>query len=335
MPRVRAVLIAAAAAAACLTTAGPASAATVKLGSDNTVWYKAAPGEANDVTIEGNGVYLPPYPAHSWFVRDTGATLTPGYGCTPYADGVLCQGTATTDPAVDARLGDGDDAIQVQTDSPARIGIYGSSGNDTIFAGGAITGGRYTIDSGGGADDVQAGDGVFSVLTGTGADDLSIGEIHGASTFDTGDGDDDVHTEDYGTATIRLGAGRDVLTSADDSTASHPTDFDGGPGYDIARATSTFDLEHCGATPSCGFEELTSGSNGNVDLYGTAGPDKIIGGPAGDYIDPRGGADVVATGGGDDEVHASGDGAADTVTCGTGLETIFADAIDLLASNCS
>src|ERR1700712_4076196 len=89
-----------------LAFAGTAGATTAKVGSDGTIWVKAATGETN--TIIAERAAEPSY--DGVLVSDTTAPLTAGAGCVPEGAAVRC-GLSTAE--IDIRLYDGDDFGQI------------------------------------------------------------------------------------------------------------------------------------------------------------------------------------------------------------------------------
>lgn len=73
------------------------------------------------------------------------------------------------------------------------------------------------------------------------------------------------------------------------------------------------------------FGDTLDGLGGNDLLRGLGGPDLIDGG---------GGRDLIRAGAGNDLVVAEGDGAPDDVSCSTGTDTVTADLVDAVASDC-
>jgi hypothetical protein len=95
--------------------AGPAPAATVSV-EGSTVRVEAAPGEANQLTIDGSTV------------TDLGSPVVAGPGCSPAPSGATCL---PADGAfVDA--GDGDDAVDVQNGSGDTV--WCGRGRDSVSA---------------------------------------------------------------------------------------------------------------------------------------------------------------------------------------------------------
>jgi Ca2+-binding RTX toxin-like protein len=68
---------------------------------------------------------------------------------------------------------------------------------------------------------------------------------------------------------------------------------------------------------------------GAIEVNGGTGRDRIRTGAFADRVNGGGGADSIDTGSGDDVVR-SRDGRRDRVRCGDGVDTVDADAIDLL-----
>jgi hypothetical protein len=73
------------------------------------------------------------------------------------------------------------------------------------------------------------------------------------------------------------------------------------------------------------FADTIDGLGGNDAIAGLGGPDVIDGGA---------GRDTVRAGAGNDTVIAEGDGIPDDVACSTGIDTVTADLVDAVASDC-
>jgi Ca2+-binding RTX toxin-like protein len=73
-----------------------------------------------------------------------------------------------------------------------------------------------------------------------------------------------------------------------------------------------------------GGSDLLLGGAGNDKLYGGAGNDQILGGP---------GKDLIYGDAGNDTISAR-DGAHDTIHCGTGRDTVYADKLDTVSRDC-
>lgn len=70
--------------------------------------------------------------------------------------------------------------------------------------------------------------------------------------------------------------------------------------------------------------DVIQGGKGNDRLYGGAGNDRIVGGPGKDWI---------YGGPGNDTIYAR-DKTQDHVSCGSGIDTVYADKIDVIAKDC-
>ena len=60
----------------------------------------------------------------------------------------------------------------------------------------------------------------------------------------------------------------------------------------------------------------------------------LNGGDGNDDLDGGGQADTLNGGAGDDWIDAEADGASDSVTCGTGFDTVYRGAGDSVAGDC-
>ncbi len=124
---------------------------------------------------------------------------------------------------------------------------------------------------------------------------------------------------------ICLGKGDDVADGADKADK-----IKGGKGDD------TLDGDNF---PSP-FGDTLIGNRGADTFTGGQGRDTIRGGKGPDTIDMgsgttvNAGADRVFGGRGDDTINEFGDGARDTINCGGGEDTVFADENDRVANNC-
>jgi len=114
-----------------------------------SVYYDAAPGELNTVTVS------PEEPDGGYVVPDSTASLTAGENCTQIGPGsvrcALAGGTPSTFVAVYVRLGDMDDTLTALGQTVA----FGGSGADSLLGGpqpDALVGGP-------GADVLRGGDG--------------------------------------------------------------------------------------------------------------------------------------------------------------------------------
>jgi Tol biopolymer transport system component len=81
-----------------------------------------------------------------------------------------------------------------------------------------------------------------------------------------------------------------------------------------------------------GYDHLVGGYGRDI-LRGGPGNDLLAGGPSADLLDGGPGRDVIDAGGGADTIDAR-DGQRDTVACGVGRDTVYADRADSVASDC-
>lgn len=315
-----------------------AHAATVTV-TGSVVTVTAAPGEANRITVTpGSGTVE---------VRDTGAAITAGSGCTlPQAGRVTCAATITR---AEVDLGDADDTFTLTgatpatiSDGPGRDTVAGGSGDDVFLAGAGNDG--YT--GGNGSDRVD-----FSAHTAPVVADLAAGSAEG-DTFTTvevligGSGNDDL-TGNSGTNTLDGGPGDDVLDGAGGADV-----LEGGAGSDTADYASrtvaiTADAdgvnddgasnERDDVRPSVerilggsAGDTLTGatlvGNGGNDRLTGTSGDDALTGGSGDDTLTGAAGDDTLDAGDGNDTL-TGGDGH-DVLTAGSGTDKAYGDAGD-------
>jgi len=172
--------------------------------------------------------------------------------------------------------------------------ITGSEQRDVIHA----LGGRDLVSARGGEDDVDGG---------VGADDISGGV-----------GGDFV-----------LGGGG-------------PDNIKGGPSTPDASEPANAFVCAPGDVSIVGTQQLY-GENGNDILSGGPDNDFLVGGAGRNDLSGNGGDDCLAlfgapnervSGGDGDDIIGAADGNGDDVFCGTGLDTVLADAEDRVAANC-
>jgi hypothetical protein len=166
------------------------------------------------------------------------------------------------------------------------------------------------VDAGSGSDRIVGGSGKDWLLGSSGDDTLDGGL--GSDVLSGGDGSD---MADYSTRTA-------ALTIALDGAAG-----DGEAGENDSLSTT---IE--GVTGGAGNDTIAGGGAADK-LNGGAGDDAISGGAGDDTVDGGSGHDVLDGGDGGDAMR-SVDGLVDRVTCGAGIDTADADAIDLLAADC-
>jgi Ca2+-binding RTX toxin-like protein len=178
-----------------------------------------------------------------------------------------------------------------------------------------------------------AGD--VSVDGGSGNDDLLVGSNNNASAIG-GSGDDVIVMVANGGATASGGAGSDRLAGL-----SGVDKLSGDGGADLLT-------EQPGPAPATlsggdgndrlvgGDADQLNGGNGSDILIGGApfGATIVDGGNGSDLITSTGGATITAGAGADLVNAADGNGATDTISCGPGYDSVWADATDSVARDC-
>ncbi len=353
----------------------PAAASAGTLSYENdTLVLRAAPGEANSITLSGEE-------PGRLSVSDSATTSFPAQRCTQVDVGysIHCDVPAN----VRLELADGDDRVVVAHTAPAglRVLALGGEGEDELKA---IDGQTTITFDGGAGDDLLRSEGGGDVLRGgAGADRLEGNG--GADTLDGGEGDDTLGGDACGTPAPDVldgGPGDDTLTDWGDcgpGTDRRPVTVtvngvadDGRPGEgddvrdvdhlqlfvpatvigdDGAQRVEVFaPADRSGSTVQGrgGADDLRAGS-GSETLDGGAGPDRIEGGF---------GDDTLTGGSGRDELHGDAtsaqcggngqsctypfgndtinarDGEVDTIDCGVGQDRVVADAADVVAADC-
>lgn len=227
---------------------------------------------------------------------DAAQPLKAKVGCT--------AGTPVTCLSGDAQvnLGGGDDRFN-NPYANRSVTVEGGAGNDTLSANGNIT-----AVSGGADDDtinVRA-NGIPAGHGDGGNDRLLGGDGFSLKATVSGDGGDDLVVGFSRGDAATGGNGNDQVLSVNGRGT-----LDGGAGSDV--------LVNLGANPG-GLTEL-----------GGIGADTIVGTPGGgDAVDAGPGADVIDVSGNDDPEFPI----SDTVTCGDGKDTVYADADDTIAADC-
>lgn len=289
------------------------------------VAYKAAPGEANDisVTAAGQGVE----------VRDAGAPITAGTHCAQRGDHeVACDSGPEGFGFVSIDTGDGDDHVAGTVHGDVLLG----AGDDTL-EGAGVDGG---VSGGPGDDMILHGTRAYSRWEGDEGNDtmsatgrsVQLYGGPGADDLEGGDGDD-VLDGGPGADTVRGGPGNDVLAGDDRFEfgavlgAPAADQLDGGAGSDFASYSGrtepvNVDLLDPGPDGGAGeadrlisIEEVGGGAGADV-LTGDGGANELEGGAGDDTISGRGGADVI--GGGDGFDRLSGGAGSDAIAPGSG-----------------
>ncbi|MDW5595810.1 calcium-binding protein [Conexibacter stalactiti] len=337
----RPVIVLAAALALAATGAGSAQAAQlVREGS--TLILRGAPGERNYF-----GVGDDQFTTTRIHFSDRGGypiTADPALGCESSSTGFGAFSDCPYAGITEVRLegADGDDELDISWDElPTTI--------------------RYVFDGGPGRDDLEGPTWpVFgmTLLGGDGDDDIRGGQ--GDDQLDGGAGNDLVDGND-GNDGVFGGEGDDTVSGG----RRLSTDVvDGGPGYDSSLA-DWYD-QNAGDLPIVvtldgvandgragendnvlGIEkirtaliarlvagadpvefEIEKSMSGGSTLIGSPGNDRLAGYSGNDTIDGRGGRDAIAGYLGNDTIEAR-DGAADTIDCGDGVDTVYVDPIDV------
>lgn len=206
-----------------------AAASTVSIEGD-VLLVVAAPGETNVVSVSQID---PPgsEPPSEYTVVDESAGAMAGAGCgraAGYSTSVSCPGAAVK--SITIRLGDGDDRAFLDVFFPTAV--YGEEGNDDISlsnAPGTLADGGEGNDNLQGGDDLRGGPG-DDQLTGSrlvdggdGNDVVRKTDGRAGGLLVGGPGDDSLDSGDGAADQLQCGAGRDVITSADDSDRNDGT----------------------------------------------------------------------------------------------------------------
>lgn len=217
--------------------------------------------------------------------------------------------------------GEGTDFLEVgEGEDVAR----GFGGTDFILVHGK---GKHTLDGGEGVDALsyEFAQGVKVDLgnagpqsTGQGEETFSgIENISGSEADDTliGDSGSNNLNGGFGDDTIEGGGGTDTLSGSIGADTASYANASAGVEVDLAAGT---------ATGGAGKDSLSQFEN----LVGSAHADTLSATDGPNAIDPGAGKDLVKALGGDDVIGAR-DGAADDVSCGSGLDKAVADRLSL------
>lgn len=275
-------------------------------GSGQSLLYRAAPGEANHITMTADSDGL--------LISDSGATAVPSTlrNCAriPGDPGITVRCRAVGRITVRVELGDGDDFLNAEM-LPRRVTLEVSTGPGTniVMAGD----GDDRIVGGPGDDTLYGGYGDDQVVGGAGSD-----YVRGSPGNDVLDGgaDFDFVIGDEGADTIFGGGDFDFIFGG-----SGADTIDGGPGMDVIDGE--------------GGDDIVRGGAGDDDLHGGTGDDVLVGGVGNDTLDGDAGHDVLVGEGGDD-VLSGRDGMTDGFFCGTGTDLANVDdaSIDFVDRSC-
>jgi Ca2+-binding RTX toxin-like protein len=254
-----------------------AAGATVEVTKADKIRYVAGAGEHNAPSISA----IPESWPSAYFVRDPGASVTPGPGCLAIDAlrvGCFAFGGALYDLRFD--LGDEDDVLRLEGSSSVQAN--GGPGDDQLFGGDSFD----ELDGGGGRDELRGGDG-FDRVTDGDRDDGG-GQLD-ADVLDGGRGYDMISYE------LR------TRMVAVDLAAS----LGGAPGENDALV---------------GFEEVRGGT-GDDRLLGDDADNHIDGGGGADRLDGRGGDDWISHAGGAHVACGEGADSVQNVTVQSVLRT--------------
>lgn len=326
---------------ALLAAAAPAQAGTARLetttdpraGTTIDLVYVAAPGEANRVTVSGEGNASG---TTALVVRDLAGVL-PGPGCTrpDPADTahVRCPvPTGATAESFFAILDDGDDTFVLQATAVALIGnVNGGPGDDRIVSSGTMYGGPGNDSLRGGdiGDQFPEGDGgngSDTIIGGGGVDHLSYqGRLRSVTVDLQGDRDDGERGERDQVASdveaLTGGRGEDRLTGN-----RRDNELSGRQGADVLIGGRGDDgvYGHNIARSGERTADRLSGGPGDDTLAGSNGPNRMNGG---------GGRDTFTAARGDDVILGA-DGRLDEVACGLGFDRARLDGLDFTDVHC-
>jgi hypothetical protein len=348
---------------------GAADAATITSDGGGTYTYSAAAGETNNMSLQGRddpgtvvfyayGAPITSAPA-GCTVSDSGsdatclnvkaAVVNLGDGDDSFSKSTPPSMPVTVDggPGKDWLKGyDGDDVLH---GGPGNDKLEGWKGNDTLDGGD----GDDELDGAAGADHLQGGAG-NDLLHPDDFQEPSSDVVDGGPGIDTIDGD----YADYdltvqqplfftmagGADDGRPGENDDVENVEQLRLGISPTKYVGTEGNDfvkVAQATNAGELIGNG-----GDDDL-SGADGIEKIDGGAGNDRLVGGFNDDTITGGPGRDQLIgdlpTGDcgpiwckypfGNDTIYAQ-DGEVDTISCGWGTDTVYADAADVVDGDC-
>lgn len=281
---------------AALVAPGAATASTVSMEGSTAVFLSGA--QASDVVLDtrvtGDVAFT-----------DAAQALTAGTGCLAGTPVVCPNSFAQT-----FRLGAGNDRVFAWSDWS--VNVFAAAGDDHIDASGGFThveagkGDDHVVAGSNGMAEVIAGDGNDAVrsdvgssssLDGNGGDDLIVAVTPFRNDITGGDGNDDVIVMPRSPSAFGGGGFGSITTGAGDDAI-------------IVRNKNNF----------AGYE-IDAGADIDT-IYGGSGADVIKAGSGNDLIDVFG------------DHHAVPGGVVDTVNCGPGADTVFADPEDVIAANC-
>jgi Ca2+-binding RTX toxin-like protein len=263
--------------------------------------FTAGASDVNNVVVSGSDAQITITSAFAIAIAPASSPGCTGDGTTT----VVCAGGGIF---LDATLGTQPDRIEITAD--IRTTVSGGEGADTLI--------------GGPGGDVLIGDDDPDTILGNAGDD-----------FLGGGGGDEIADSLFG------GPGADEFRLA---TPDGPDLLDGGAGIDHVTAATGFllpgfsytlddGLANDGATNQganiVGVEDIDAHESHDF-VRGTAGPNVIVTVDGNDVIDGLGGPDLISAGSQDDTVEAR-DGFSDRILCGSGIDTVSVDQLDVLS----
>jgi hypothetical protein len=213
------------------------------------------------------------------------------------------------------------------------VNLFGNGGN---VDGSAVTALVSLEAHGGTGADRIAGTANADQLTGDAGDD-TIGGGPGNDSIDAGPGNDEID-DGAGNDAVTGGTGDDTWVAGPGADAFTPGDGADRVSYEGRTAPVTITLDGVADDGETG-----EGDNAGTaeSAIGGAGNDRIVGNDAGGYLYGRSGNDSITAGRGEDRVEGNEgddtidtrDGRFDSIDCGAGTDTLFADPGDS-AANC-
>lgn len=325
--------------------AAPAGAATIRVDSQTDpqlgttskqVIFSAAPGEANRVTAAQDA-------NRQWIVRDDGAPLTAGTGCTAVdSNSARCTGDLMTALQIDT--GDRNDTVRIPDTQSFGVVVDAGDGNDIVQGHGVLNGGAGSdglagsplsdsLNGGPDADVLRGGDG-NDILSGDGSGlgGERLVTVGSNDVLDGGAGNDAAsYAQRPGPVTVDLAAGlggglgeRDTLAGIEGAT--------GGSGNDALAGDAGRNSLEGGAG-----DDVVVGLAGDDVLKGGSGIDRLDGGDGADQIEARDARDQASGGPGNDRLDAGRSATLDAgpgndrilmtgnplrLTCGSGTDTV-------------
>lgn len=264
---------------------------------DAVVW-SAGPGEANNVTLGATGIEL----------KDTGAGLTVGAGCTVTGiNSATCDATDVREIVLDAR----DGADRLQSAGTIAVTMIGGAGADVFVGGGEYDVVSYEFH----------GEAVTAAIDGTpGSGSASDGPAGARDTIGTdvetlwGSPGDDELTGSAADNNLWGGTGADVLT--------------GGAGLDIVDYSDRVEGVKVALNGLAGSGGASDGAGDTVgaDIEG------VFGGDGADTLTGNAAPNLLDGAAGNDRIEARDD-VADLVLCGADTDTAIVDGHDSV-ENC-